>query len=212
VVGGIGRYPTRTVAYLSDRAAYTFDDKGNLVRYDPAAGTIERPGPRVPNGGLEADLQTVFALCKDRDRRRLYGVSTLLQGEKNERMGGRLFEYDCHTGRMEDLGSAAHFAGSSTAEADLYHAITCGPDGTVYYWAPTRGKPVHLVSDDPGSGSKTDLGELRVGSEDAFVLGVFAACTGLDGRLYFGGLLKSERNPGWAREAVLMIVDPCGLG
>ena len=169
-------------------------------------GELNILGPRVPNGGFEADLQTVFAMCTDPNRERLYGVSSLLHGEKYERRGGYLFEFDGE--EMIDLGNAAVVTGTSTAEADLYHAIAYGKDGKVYYWAPTRGKPVHLVRYDPGSREKIDLGELWAPGYDAFVLAVFAACTGMDGRLYFGGLLKSEDRPEWIHEAVLMLLNP----
>jgi hypothetical protein len=64
---------------------------------------------------------------------------------------------------------------------------------------------------DPGSEERFDLGELWAPDYDAFVLAVFAACAGMDGKLFFGGLLKSEDQPGWSHEAVLMMLDPIFL-
>jgi len=212
VKGSIGKYPTRTVAYLSDGRAYTFDDKGYLLRYDPEEKRIEKLGLRVPNGGHEADLISVFALCTDPARGRLYGLSTLLdQGEKMVRLGGYLFEYVAGSrgeGRLRDLGRGGVVEETSTSESELYHAITYGKDGKVYYIAPVKGKPAHLICYDPKKSEKRDCGEMWSGIEGVYAFAVFAACTGKDGRLYFGGLLKSDTDPKWVHEASLMIVDP----
>lgn len=211
--GSIGNYPTRTVAYLSDGAAYTFDDKGYLLRYDPGKGVIEKLGPRVPNGGREADLISVFALCTDPARKRLYGLSTLLdQGDKMVRLGGYFFEYAMASrgpGELKDLGRGGIAVDqTSTSESELYHAITHGKDGKVYYIAPQMGKPAHLVCYDPKKDERRDCGEMWSRLEGVYVFAVFAACTGNDGRLYFGGLLKSDTDPKWVHDASLMIVDP----
>jgi len=213
VRGNIGEYPTRTMAYLSDGKVYTFDNKGYLLRYDPESGTIERPGPRVPNGGYEADLITVFALCTDPSGDRFYGLSTLIDqaSGKNVLKGGYLFEYSLGEGGcgvMKELGRGSILEETSTSESELYHAITFGADGKVYYGAPVKGKPVHLMSYDPKTGERRDHGEMWAESEGAYVSAVFAACTGRDGRLFWGGLLKSESEPNWDHEAVLMICDP----
>ncbi len=216
VRGSVGNYPTRTMAYLSDEKVYTFDDKGYLLRYDPDSRVIEKFDLRVPNGGTKATLTSVFALCADPSAERLYGLSTLVDEEpgKNEFKGGYLFEYTMDpegSGELKDLGKGSAFEEISTSESELYHAITYGKDGKVYYGAPVKEKPVHLMSYDPKTGERRDHGEMWVESEGAHVLALFAACTGNDGRLFWGGLLKSESEPNWGHEAVLMICDPKDL-
>ncbi len=211
VLGGIGKYPTRTVAHLAHGRVYTFDDRGHLLRHEPGAGSIERSEMRVPNGGFEADLITVFALCTDPSRSRLYGLSSLLHGEKQERRGGYLFEYVPHArgwGTLTDLGRAGISDVASVEESELYHAMTFGTDGKIYYTAPTKGKPVHLVSYDPSTEEKLDHGEMWAEGLNVSVLAAFAATTGKDGTLYFGGLLRWEEDPKWKHEAVLMVVRP----
>ncbi|MFH1737997.1 MAG: hypothetical protein ABIH23_03235, partial [bacterium] len=67
---------------------------------------------------------------------------------------------------------------------------------------------VCLMSYNPKTGKKHNHGEMWIESENAHVHAVFAGCTGLDGKLYWGGLLKSETDPKWVNEVVLMICDP----
>ena len=217
VRGSIGIYPTRTIAFLYDGNVYTFDDRGCILRYRPQDKVIENLGVRIPNGGYEADIISVFALCADPSGKKLYGLSSLVDqfvSVKNVFRGGYIFEYSADgrdNGTLKDLGKGGVSEGASTSESELYHAITFGKDDKVYYCAPVKGKPVHLMSYDPETGKKHDHGEMWVEGESIYVNAVFAACTGKDGRLFWGGLLKSDGDPKWDNEAVLIICDPGNL-
>ena len=213
VRGSIGDYPTRVVTCLADGNVYTFDERGYVLRYDPRTKAIEKLDLRIPHGGYEADLISVFALCDHRSRRGFYGITTLIDEVtvKNVIKGGFLFEFvldDNGHGELRDLGNAAATEASVTSEIGLYHAMTLGTDGRVYWSAPESGKPVHLMSYDPATGKKRDHGEMWSKGGDTHVHAVYAACTGKDGKLYWGGLRKSDGDPKWDNEVVLIICDP----
>ncbi len=209
----VGKYPTRMMAYLADGSIYTFDERGWVIRYNPDKQTIERTGLRIPNGGCEADLISVFSLCTDSSRTHLYGISTLIDEVtvKNLIKGGYLFELslsDDGNLNLADLGSASVAGGTVISEAGLFHAMTMGMDGKVYWTAPQKDAPVHLISYDPRTGQRRDYGEMWAEDNSAYAYAIFAAATGLDGSLYWSGLLKSDSDNRWNNEAVLLIAKP----
>ncbi len=214
--GSIGEYPTRMIGSLSDGNVYTVDDKGWVLRYNPDNEKIEKLPFRIPFGRYEAELISIFALCSNPARDRLYGISTLIDqpSVKNIIKGGYLFEFMPHTDAgpvLRDLGSAGISEDPILSEAGLYHAIIYGKDDKLYWASPTKGRPVHLASYDTQTGERADYGEMWFLPEHAYVHAIFAGCTGDDGMLYWGGLLKADNETKWDNEVVLIICDPKSL-
>ncbi|HQP98110.1 MAG TPA: hypothetical protein PLY86_06630 [bacterium] len=214
--GSIGEYPTRMIGSLSDGNVYTVNDRGWILRYNPDNEKIEKLPLRIPSGSHEAELISIFALCTNPARDRLYGISTLIDepSVKNVIRGGYLFEFIPQTDSgptLKDLGNAGITDDPVLSEAGLYHAMAYGKDDKIYWASPTRGRPVHLASYDTRTGERADYGELWFLKENAYVHAIFAGCTGNDGMLYWGGLLKAENEKKWDNEVVLISCDPKSL-
>ncbi|MFH1742670.1 MAG: hypothetical protein ABIH23_27000, partial [bacterium] len=153
-IGSIGEYPTRMITCLADGKAYTCDEKGYLLRYDPASESIEKLDLRIPFGEYEAELISLFALCASPSRDRFYGISTLIDeaSVRNVIKGGFLFEYKIDNngnGTLTDLGSAGVSGETVVSETGLYHAMTLGKDGKFYWTAPKKEGTVCLMSYNP---------------------------------------------------------------
>jgi outer membrane protein assembly factor BamB len=166
----------RDLVLAADGNVYFFTYEGRLMRYNSRSKALERFKEHIPgSGGGKANMP--FQLMSNRSRTKIYG---------NGSGSGRLFELTVENGnapRLTDLGPAF---GLET-RATVIHALTFGPDQNLYYAPDWSG---HLYCYNPKTRVRSYLGAMTMlnlaKAKDA---SAWAACTGPDGVVYFGGVI-----------------------
>jgi hypothetical protein len=237
LIGSIGRYPTRMVECAADGRAYTFDEHGRVIRFDPASHQLRALDARLP--GFEGDVNFVSSFCTvvGRDGRTLYGIATAfhaqperaiwekVEGSKLEVRPCHAFAYDTQDGadgRMRTIGPSGGDTGMAVSDLQLNHAITLTRSGDALYLASLAEKPAHLMMIDvdgcssagrAGDERVVDLGEMWGEGEEGYVQTALAATLGLDGTVYFAGPRQYEgryvRDPD--RWRLIILRDGCWL-
>ena len=173
--------------------AFTTDNEGFMLRYDPEAERIERLPVRIPTAPWRPlEGNRVRRMKVGPDGVKLYGVGW---------SAVRLFEYDPTEGEygtMRDLGTGwGEDRFNDYSRIPAVKAITFGRDGRMYL---AVGEARLNIDDDPGShivakdletGGIEDFGVIQV-EELPPVRFCQDATTGLDGTMYFGTAFNSR--------------------
>jgi len=239
VVGSVGEFPTRVMECTADGIAYTFDDEGRVLRFDPNTRELRTLDAQLPGSGGDVNLVTSFCTVLGLDGYTIYGVSTAFHVEPRERLAevveGRKMEFravhafaydtkDGPDGRMRTVGPAGAGPDVSVGDLHLHHSMTITRNGDPLYVSARREKPAHLVMIDvcgcaskaggiaTGNETLVDLGEMWGEGDEGYVETALAATSGLDGTVYFGGPRKSEK---YARDhvrwAIIIMPEGCWL-
>ncbi|NLE75855.1 MAG: hypothetical protein GX605_03765, partial [Chloroflexi bacterium] len=205
-LGRISRYDAIGPCWSSQGCAYTTDDDGYLIRYDPDKETLERLPVRLPSPpGHMGHRNRVRRIKAGPDGVKLYGLTGL---------SARLFEYDPAVGRFGQMRDLGLLMGEEQFEAPNNvpqgKALTFGRDGYIYIalnvgvlvnW--NTNHSVHIMRVHPESGEAEDFG--RVEAPGMLPLhSIQDACTDSAGNIYFGTAVAKP-------PAVLAAFHPKGL-
>ena len=176
--GRIGSINPQAIWLDARRRAYTTDDYGRILRYDPDAGRLEELDVFIPRASFTSGWHgVVYDIVAAPDGESLFGVPW-----RNQPHLFRHWPLEGPQGRVEDLGPATQI------DRDRHHptsffldhcgGLVFGPDGMLYYvisrwepgieavtmqWTPEvpdrfRGIVVQL---DPETGERRDFAELE---------------------------------------------------
>ncbi len=131
--GRLGSINPQAIWMDARRRAYTTDDYGRILRFDPDRDRLEELELRVPRAWYMSGWHTIiYDIVASPDGEVLYGIPWC-----NEPHLFRHLPLDGPQGRIEDLGPV------SQRERDLHHPISFfrdhggglvfGPDGMLYY-------------------------------------------------------------------------------
>ena len=186
-LGRISNFDALGPCWSAQGCAYTTDDDGYMIRYDPEKVSLEKLPVRIPAPhGHKGNLNRVRRVKTGPDGVKIYGLTGL---------SCRLYEFDPtvgRSGRMRDIGllmGEEHF--NAPNRVPQGKAITFGPHGEVYVAVNVEGgdfPSVHLLRADPESGEGEDLGGIEIGGMLPLHT-VQDATTGLDGVVYLGGAM-----------------------
>jgi len=184
-LGRIGFERSFGLCYTRLGFAYTADDDGWILRFDPKQVRLERLPIRIPEAPWRSGAGNIIRrMALGLDGVKMYGA-----GAK----AVRLFEYDPAAGphgRMTDFGLlCGEDRPNGYGWLPACKAITVGLDGKVYCAMGNRTfhagpePAAHLISLDPESGAIVGHGPLQADGLPP-ILDPQDATTGLDGRLY----------------------------
>jgi hypothetical protein len=183
-LGRISQLDALGPCWSANGCAYTTDDDGYLIRYDPKNETLERLPVRIPAPqGHLGNRNRVRRLKTGPDGVKLYGLTGL---------SCHLFEYDPTVGRhgsMRDIGllmGKEHFEVPNLIPQAK--ALTFGKDGRLFVALNVGGGDipgVHVMELDPQTGEAVDHGRMGIEGMLPFHT-VQDACTDDDGNIYFG--------------------------
>ncbi|MFO7958292.1 MAG: hypothetical protein R6X33_14495 [Candidatus Brocadiia bacterium] len=150
--GRLGSINPQAIWLDSHRRAYTTDDYGRIVRFDPDKDRLEELDLRVPRARYMSGWHTiVYDIVASPAEECLYGIPWC-----NQPHLFRHWPLDGPEGRIEDLGPA------SQCERDRHHPISFfrdhvgglvfGPDGMLYYcvarWEPGAVEGARIPRDE----------------------------------------------------------------
>ncbi|MGQ9586387.1 MAG: hypothetical protein ACUVXG_13435 [Anaerolineae bacterium] len=186
-LGRISQFDAIGPCWSAHGCAYTTDDDGYFIRYDPEKETLERLPVRMPAPpGHMGHGNRVRRIKAGPDGVKLYGLTGL---------SCHLFEYDPTAGRYGQVRDVGLLMGEERFEAanniPQAKALTFGHDGRVYValnveaneWGLERS--VHVVAVDPETGEGEDFGRVEIPGLLP-VQTIQDACMDLQGNLYFG--------------------------
>ena len=214
IVGNVGKFPTRVVEVAADGCAYTFDEDGWVMRFDPRTRELRTLDARIPGHGSDVNFLTPLVSELGADGGTIYGVTTAFWQTPREPMAenveGRVMEfrepyvfaYDTAAGpdgRMRTLAPAGGVEGERVGDMHLLHSIARTGDGDILYVVPKPEGPAHLMRITAGAGAGRervlDAGEIHGQAGEGYLETALAGATGLDGTVYFAGPRKSENHP-----------------
>ncbi len=197
------------------------DDRGNvygsfgtgrIFKYDPRTDTIRELSVRLPirekgislGRDYEKSETAWRTVVWDRQTRKFYGV---------EESASILFSFDPEAGKDGEIRILGQMCVPGFEDRrDVPYAtlsLALGHDRKLYYaaagrefdYASSAGLGTsHLLAYDLKTGSKEDLGEMRL-EDGRRVIGTNAADTGPDGAVYFVGAIEVRPEPGKPVEA-----------
>ena len=173
--------------WSSNGCAYTTDDDGYLIRYDPARERLDRLPVRIPFPDWHFGHRNRVRRVKlGADGVKIYGITGL---------SCRLYEYDPSAGRYGSMRDVGLLMGEEKFEAmnqvPQGKSIAFGPDGYAYIGLEVGGgefPEVHLMRIDPVSSEAEDFGQIEIPGMLPLHT-VQDACTGPDGTIYIGGAM-----------------------
>lgn len=188
--------------WSANGCAFTTDDDGYLIRYDPEKEKLERLPVRIP-----------FPAWHHGHRNRVRRVKTGPDGIKIYGLTGlscRLFEYDPGKGRCGTMRDVGVLMGEEKFEAlnqiPQGKSLAFGPDGYATIGLNVGGgefPEIHLMRIHPESGDAEDFGRMVIPGMLPLHT-VQDACTGPDGTIYLGGAMG-------APPTFLAAFNPLGL-
>lgn len=182
--GLFSMYPTRALIALADGRAYTADDQGRFVRFDPVTRRLEKLPVQIPTHATTRKNNLPFRFCLGPDGRKIYGSGW---------SSGLLFEYDPGNGPNGSVRELGPTYGPD-GKADLLMSPALAPNGKIYYLGYERAS--EMWSYNLNTGAITFEGWARFNGQ-ALRAGGIASDTAPDGTLYFG-VLSSELGGGIA--------------
>jgi len=187
-LGRISYYDALGPCWSAQGCAYTTDDDGYIIRYDPGKEELERLPVRIPAPpGHMGDGNRLRRVKAGPDGVKLYGITGL---------SCHLFEYDPTVGRYGQMRDVGLLMGEERFEAPNNvpggKALTFGPDGRIYIALNVEGgeaegeeRGVHIMAVDPGTGEGEDFGWVEVPGLLP-IHSIQDACTDPAGNFYFG--------------------------
>jgi len=191
-LGRIGDVNSQSVFLDRDERAYTVDDLGYLVRYDPDADELTHLDVRLPYTSYrDGSYNLIYDSVPSLDGESIYGVHWNVDIRL---LDNRLFRYDPGDGpegRIRDLGWAFRpkEAGPAWQDFQNHHTggLVFGPDDHLYFstyvhWKEPKG--MYLIRMNTATGEREELGPV-MDSEGKTAEYIAKATAGFDGRLYF---------------------------
>ncbi len=181
IIGRIGNINPQCIWLDDEENAYTADDYGKIIKFNPDTEEFEHLDVSIPHADFRNGYHnTVYDVVPSPDGKGVYGVTWT--------WGCRLFYFDFETHEMRDFGKAY---GEESPEwkhiiNDHCGGLTFGSDNKLYFVAnletPDGARP-HLIRFDPETEERELLGALICDGQygDHMSRGAFGA----DGKLYF---------------------------
>ena len=197
----------RTLGIDDQGNVYGSFGEGQIFKYDPRKDTIRELEVRVPirpkgiSLGRDYDKsETAWrTVVWDRSAKKFFGV---------DESATILFSFDPRAGSDGDVQRLGQLCiPGFENRRDVPYAtlsLTLGHDGKLYYGAAAKefdyggsagAEASHLITYDPATGRKQDLGEMLL-EDGSRVLGTNAADTGPDGTIYLVGAIEVHAHPG----------------
>lgn len=173
--------------WSANGCAYTTDDDGYIIRYDPDKEQLDRLPVRIPFPAWHFGQRNRVRRVKiGPDGIKIYGLTGL---------SCRLFEYDPSKGRHGTMRDVGLLMGNEEFEAvnriPQGKSLAFSSDGTAIIGLNVGGgefPQVHLMRVDPETGEGEDFGRIEI-SGMLPIHTIQDACTGPDGTIYLGGAM-----------------------
>ena len=181
-IGRIGNINPQCIFTDQDENAYTADDYGHILQFDPTTSRLFDTGEQIPHASFRDGYHnTFYDVCPEPSGQGVWGVTWT--------WGARLVRFDFATRKLQDFGKAVGEESPDWSHIIHEHVggMTFGADAKLYFVANLpaddgASRP-HLVQFDPATARREILAPLQI--DGAWVDHIARGALGSDRKLYF---------------------------